>query len=70
MAAAAPPEPPGSRAGPPAARPPPPETILTLVTGVLSGVGGVYVGTHSLAVTVIAVVSAVFLAAIVLAVRR
>jgi hypothetical protein len=56
--------------GPPAPRPPAAGTILTLVTGVLSGVGGVYAGTHSLTVTVIAAIAAIVLAAMVLAGRR
>jgi hypothetical protein len=41
-----------------------------LVNGVLAGVGGVFVGTHSVLVTVIAAVVAVVLAAMVLAFRR
>jgi hypothetical protein len=48
--------------------PPPPgtEAILTLVTGVLAGVGGVYVGTRSIVITVIAAAAAVTLTAMVL----
>ena len=40
--------------------------LLTLVNGVLAGVGGVYVGTHSVLITVIATVVAIALAAMVL----
>ena len=46
------------------------ETILTLVTGVLAGVGGVYVGTRSVPITIIAAVAAVALTAMVLFVRK
>src|ERR1700674_5781646 len=48
------PGPPGS---PPSPRRPGGETILTLVNGILAGVGGVFVGTHSVLVTVIAAVA-------------
>ena len=44
--------------------------VLTVVNGVLAGVGGVYASTHSVLVTAIAAVTAVMLAAIVLVVRR
>jgi hypothetical protein len=40
------------------------------VNGVLAGVGGVFVGTHSVLVTVIATVAAVVLAAMVLIAQR
>jgi hypothetical protein len=40
--------------------------LLTLVNGVLAGVGGVYAGTHSVMITVIAAVAAMTLAAMVL----
>jgi hypothetical protein len=40
--------------------------LLTLVNGVLAGVGGVYVSTHSVLITVIATVVAIALAAMVL----
>jgi hypothetical protein len=59
---------------PPAGSDPPPRpsagTILTLVNGVLAGVGGVFVGTHSIAITLIAAIVAVTLAAMVLTIRR
>jgi hypothetical protein len=59
---------------PPASSSPPKQpsagTILTLVNGVLAGVASVYVGTHSLVITVIAAVMAITLAAMVLAFRR
>jgi hypothetical protein len=41
-------------------------TILTLVNGVLAGVGGVYVSTHSVLITIIAVLVATALTIIVL----
>jgi hypothetical protein len=44
--------------------------LLTLVNGVLAGVGGVYVSTHSVMITVIAAVVAVVLAAMVLIFQR
>jgi hypothetical protein len=44
--------------------------LLTLVNGVLAGVGSVYVGTRSILVTVIAAAVAVVLAVLVLAFRR
>ena len=44
--------------------------ILTLVNGALAGVGGVYVATRSVLITVIAAVAAIVLAAMVLAGRR
>lgn len=59
----------------PPASPQPPrrsgsETILTLVSGVLAGVGGVFAGTHSVLITIIAAVAAVALAAMVLHTQR
>jgi hypothetical protein len=41
-------------------------TVLTLVNGVLAGVGGVYVSTRSVVITIIAVLVAAGLAIIVL----
>lgn len=41
-------------------------TLLTLVNGVLAGVGGVYVSTHSVLITIIAVGVAIALATLVL----
>lgn len=41
-------------------------TLLTLVNGVLAGVGGVYVSTHSVLITILAVLVAIVLAAMVL----
>ena len=40
-------------------------TLLTLVNGVLAGVGGVYVSTRSVLITIIAVLVAIVLAAMV-----
>jgi hypothetical protein len=58
----------------PASSPPPRRpgagAVLTLVNGALAGVGGVYAGTHSVLVTVIAAVAAVVLAVLVLAFQR
>ena len=45
-------------------------TILTLVNGVLVGVGGVFVGTRSVLITIIAAAAAIALAAMVLACNR
>ena len=61
---------PGAPAAPPVSSPPPRRrpgagTLLTLVNGVLAGVGSVYVGTHSVLITVIAGVTAILLAAMV-----
>jgi hypothetical protein len=44
--------------------------LLTLVNGVLAGVGGVYVSTHSVLITVIAAAMAIVLAVIVLVLPR
>lgn len=44
--------------------------LLTLVNGVLAGVGGVYVGTRSVLITVIAAAVAIVLAVLVLAFQR
>ena len=44
--------------------------LLTLVNGVLAGVGGVYVSTHSILITVIASAMAIALAVIVLVLPR
>ena len=44
--------------------------MLTLVNGVLAGVGGVYVGTHSVLITVIAAAVAITLTAMVLVCQR
>jgi hypothetical protein len=57
---------------PPVGSPEPPRrrpgagALLTLVNGVLAGVGGVYVSTHSVMITVIATTVAIALAAMVL----
>jgi hypothetical protein len=56
------PEPPGRRPGA--------GTILTLANGVLAGVGGVYVSTHSVLITLVAAAAAIVLAAMVLFPRR
>jgi hypothetical protein len=59
---------------PPAGSDPPPrpssEAILTLVTGVLAGVGCVFIGTHSIVITLIAAIVAITLTAMVLTIRR
>lgn len=44
--------------------------ILTLVNGALAGVASVYVGTHSVLITIIAAAVAVVLAVLVLAFQR
>ena len=46
------------------------DALLTLVTGVLAGVGSVYVGTRSVLITVIAAVAAIVLVVLVLAFQR
>jgi len=66
---------PAEPAAPPASSLPPRRTpkagtLLTLVNGVLAGVGGVYAGTHSVLITVIAAAAAVMLAVLVLAFQR
>jgi hypothetical protein len=61
------------RAPAPGARPPrrPGKgALLTLVNGVLAGVGSVYASTHSVTITVIAGIFAAVLAVAVLAFRR
>ncbi len=50
---------------PPLGRRPGAGTLFTLVNGVLAGIGSVYVGTHSVLITVIAGVMAILLAAMV-----
>lgn len=55
---------------PPPRRRPGAGAVLTLVNGALAGVGGVYAGTHSVLVTVIAAAVAVVLAGLVLAFQR
>lgn len=62
------PNPPSS--GSPAPRRPGTESVLTLVGGVLAGVGSVFGATHSIVVTLIAVITAVVLTAMLLAIRR
>jgi hypothetical protein len=62
---------PGMPAAPPApasSRPrqrPGAGTLLTFVNGVLTGVGGVYIGMHSVPITVVAGIMAIMLAAMV-----
>ena len=51
-------------------RPPGAGALLTLINGVLAGVGGVYVSTHSIVITVIAVATAASVALAVLFSRR
>ena len=60
----APPVPPAGSAPP--RRRPGAGALLTLVNGVLAGVGSVYVGTHSVLITVIAGITAILLVAMVL----
>jgi len=60
---------------PPASAPPPSPRhgsggIPDLVNGVLAGVGGVYISTHSALITVVAALTAIVLTAIVLPLRR
>src|SRR5690348_17183811 len=54
----------------PAPQHPSGEAILTLVSGFLAGVGGVFAGTHSVLVTVIAAVASIVLAAMMLIAQR
>jgi hypothetical protein len=55
---------------PPTGSPSPPQpsagTVLTLVNGVLAGIGGTYATTHSITITVIAGIMAIVLALMVL----
>lgn len=51
---------------PPQRRHPGAGTLLTLVNGVLAGVGGVYVSTRSVMITIIAVLVAIALTVLVL----
>jgi hypothetical protein len=51
---------------PPQRRRPSAGALLTLVNGVLAGVGGVYVSTHSVLITIIAVLVAIALTVMVL----
>ena len=44
--------------------------VLTLTNGVLAGVGGVYVSTHSVLITVIAAAAAIVLAMMLILSRR
>lgn len=67
--AGAPPDPPVSSSSPPSRRPGA-GTILTLVNGVLAAIGSVYVGTHSVLITVLATVAALGLAAMVMVTSR
>lgn len=60
----------GTPSGSPSPRDPGTESILTLATGVLAGVGSVFVGTHSVLITLIAAVTAITLTIIVIASRR
>ena len=57
-------------AGSPAPRRPGAESVPTLVGGVLAGVGSVFTGTHSILITIVAVIAAIVLAAMTLAIRR
>ena len=66
---------PAAPAAPSASSPPPRRrlgagALLTLVNGVLAGVGSVYVGTHSTLITVIAGAMAIVLAVMVLVFQR
>lgn len=55
---------------PPSRRRPGAGVLLTLVNGVLAGVGSVYVSTHSILITVIASATAVVLSVMVLVFQR
>jgi hypothetical protein len=65
-----------SAPAPPVGSPEPPRrrlgagALLTFVNSVFAGVGGVYVSTHSVMITVIAAVVAIALAAMVLVFQR
>ena len=54
---------------PPPRRRPGAGPLLTLVNGVLAGVGSVYLGTHSVLITVVAGVTAILLAAMAMFLR-
>ena len=68
LARITPPTPPAS--SPPPRRRPGARALLTLVNGTLAGVGNVYVGTHSVLITVIAAAVGVVLAVVAMAVKR
>jgi hypothetical protein len=55
---------------PPAPRRPSAEALLNLICGVLAGITGVYVATHSVLITVIAAAMALVVVAMVLIFRR
>lgn len=55
---------------PSAPRRPSAEALLTLISGVLAGITGVYVATHSVLITVIAAAMALVVVAMVLIFRR
>jgi hypothetical protein len=66
---------PGPTSAPPTCASPSPRrpgagALLNLVNGVLAGIGGVYVGTHSVLITVIAGVMALVVAAMTVIFRR
>jgi len=61
---------PTSSPAPPPRRRPGAGTLLTLVNGVLAGIGGVYASTHSILITVVAGVMAIALAVAVLIFQR
>lgn len=64
------PEVPGGGSPTPPRRQPGAGAVLTLVNGALAGVGGVYVSTHSVLITVIAAVVAIVLAMMLALSRR
>jgi hypothetical protein len=55
---------------PPARRRPGPGAIVTVVNGVLAGIGGVYASTHSILITIVAGVMAIVLAVAILIFQR
>ncbi len=61
---------PANLPAPPPRRRPGPGTLLTVVNGVLAGIGGVYVSTHSILITIVAGAMAIVMAVAVLIFQR
>jgi hypothetical protein len=70
VAPAPPPAPPASFPTPPPRRRPGPGALLTVVNGVLAGIGGVYASTHSILITIAAGAMAIVLAVAILIFQR